>query len=89
MRYQKEILLIQAILLTLVWLSNEYLGHLLTYILVPVFIVILVISIIAEKIERSKVPAYYFNTLGWMILVFFLIYLIFSGISGFSKDWMN
>mgnify|MGYP001374587694 CR=1 FL=1 len=89
MKYQKEILLIQAILLTLIWLINDYLGHLLTYIFVPVFIAILVISLIAEKIERSKVPKYYFTTLVWMILVFVVIYLIFSGISGFSMDWMK
>lgn len=89
MRYQKEILLTQAILLTLLWLTNEYLAHLMTYILVPVFIAILIIALIAEKIERSKVPKYYFLMMGYMIAVFILTYILFNIIYGISGDWIK
>lgn len=55
MKYYKEILVTEAIIFSIFWASNEYLATLLTFIAVPVFGAILIISMIAEKIESSKI----------------------------------
>lgn len=60
MKYAKEILLLEAIIFILFWLNDEYLATMLTFIAVPVFGGILIVSLIAERIEKSKITKDYF-----------------------------
>lgn len=88
MRYFKEIWLVEAIIFSLFWISNEYLATLLTFIAVPVFFGILVVSLIAERIEASKISKDYFLMIGGLAvipaLIFIIIYLVNGGT---SFDW--
>ena len=84
-----EILLFQIIFWAGIWLYDDYLGSLLTVIIVPIFFFILVVAVIADLIERSKVPKIYFVHLALTILVPILIagyvYFAFEG----TYDWVK
>ena len=48
-------MIIEAIAFTALWIIDEYIATLLTFIAVPIFGGILIVSLISEKIERSKI----------------------------------
>lgn len=88
MSYYKEILIIEAIIFTGLWLSSEYIATLMTFIAVPIFSGILIISLIAEKIERSKIQRDYFYLMAGLALIPFVIFIaIFIINNGTSFDW--
>jgi len=55
-----EIFLIQSALYLGLWLYDEYTGLLCSVIFAGIFLAILLVSLIVEKIEPSKVPKSYF-----------------------------
>lgn len=88
MRYYKEILIVEAIIFSIFWASNEYLATLLTFIAVPIFSSILIISLIAEKIESSKIGKLYFILMAGLALVPAIILGVMTVINGgTSFDW--
>jgi hypothetical protein len=70
--------LIQSILITLFWIFNPYLAKLLTAILAPIFLAILIISLIADRIEKSKISNVYYFTLVGLILDLLVIFIFFQ-----------
>jgi hypothetical protein len=87
-KYYKEILIVEAIVFIMFWLSNEYLATLLTFIATPIFTGILIVSLIAEKIERSKISREYFYLMAGLALIPALIFIgIFLANGGTSFDW--
>jgi len=84
-----EISLFQIILYLLLWISNDYLATLVTVILVPIFIGILLVSLVSEMIERSKVPKKYFLFLIVSIIIPILIGLFFLTIYEGQFDWLE
>jgi hypothetical protein len=90
MKYFKEILVIEAIIFILFWINNEYIASLLTFIAVPIFIAVFVVSYIAEKIENSKVNKEYFYLIAGLALVPTIIFIsVFLVNGGTSFDWAN
>ncbi|MBK8349218.1 MAG: hypothetical protein IPL08_16990 [Saprospiraceae bacterium] len=88
MKYYKEILIIEAIIFIAIWIANEYLATLLTFIFIPLFTAILAVSLIAEKIERSKISKNYFYLMAGLALIPLLIFLFISVVNGGSSfDW--
>jgi hypothetical protein len=88
MKYYKEIMIIEAIAFTALWIIDEYIATLLTFIAVPIFGGILMVSLIAEKIERSKIQKEYFFLMAGLAIIPVLIFIgifIFNG--GTSFDW--
>jgi len=71
------------------WLLDEYLASLLTVILVPIFFFILVISLIAEVVERSRVPRswFYIMLISVVIplIIAILVYTLYEG----AFDWLQ
>ena len=59
-----EIFLLQVVLWLGMWLANEYIATLLTLCIGAVVFAVLLIAMIAEFIERSKVPRQYFYIMG-------------------------
>lgn len=55
-----ESLLLQLIVYLLLWLSNEYLATLLSLIFGSICLAILLIALIAEGLERSRIGRRYF-----------------------------
>ena len=62
-----EISLIQTILYSIIWLSNEYLATLLTFAMVPIFLGITFISWLSDLVEASRVGGKYY--LGMMVSI--------------------
>ncbi len=60
-----EIFLAETILYAVLWLSNDYLATLLSVVFVGIFLFVLLISLLAEWIERSGVPRSYY---GFMVI---------------------
>jgi hypothetical protein len=82
MKYYKEIFLIEAIIFLVFWLTYEYLALLLTFIFVPIFFMILLVSFIAEKIESSKISKEYFYLMFGLTFIPILIFIMFYLING-------
>jgi hypothetical protein len=58
-----EIFLLELAVWLGLWLLNDYIATLLTLILVAIVFAILLIALMAEGIERSKVPRKYFQVM--------------------------
>jgi hypothetical protein len=84
-----EIYLAQVIIYCLLWISNPYLATLLTAIIVPILILLLVISLIAEILDRSKVPKSYFIFMLISILIPLLVTLFFYKTTDGIFDWVQ
>lgn len=82
-----EIFLLEVIAWLGLWLLNDYLATLLTLILGAIVSAVLVIALIAEAIERSKVPRRYFYimllSIAAPVCAAGLYLLIFGGELGF------
>lgn len=88
MKYYKEILLLEAILFGLFWITDEYIATLLTFIAVPIFFGIFIVSIIAERIERSKINKEFFYMMAGLALIpAFIFIAMFMINGGTSFDW--
>ena len=83
-----EILLFELIIYLVIWVFNEYLATMLSLIFGTIFLLILLISLIVEWIERSKVPRWYFSLMFMSVLAPILAAVIYLSISG-SMDWME
>lgn len=63
-----EIFLLEVVVWLGLWLSNDYLATLLTLILVAIVLAVLLIALMAEAIERSKVPRRYFYVMALSVI---------------------
>lgn len=59
-----EISLFQVVIYSTIWFIDDYFAILITAILTSIFFAVLIISLITELIEKSRVPRSYFT---WMI----------------------
>jgi len=84
-----ELFVIEFILFALLWLISDYVGTLLSLGVSLTAFFILIISLIAEWIEPSKVPRWYFVfmmvTVFTPLLVGGIMIYIFEG----ELDWMS
>ena len=84
-----EILLIEFIFYTLLWLWNDYIASLVSIILLFIFVGILIVAIISELIEPSKVPRSYFYFMLVSILAPILAALLFVGLMDGQLEWLE
>jgi hypothetical protein len=83
-----EIFLAQIIFYSFLWFVNDYIATLLTVSFTGICIFILIVSIIAEWIEPSKVPRWYFYLMIASILAPIITAIFFLGL-GLGTNWMN
>ena len=84
-----EIFLIQFIIYSILWLWDDYIGSLITVVMIPICFFLLIISLIAELIERSKVPKKYFYFMGISAMAPLVAALIFIFFMGADFEWMS
>lgn len=84
-----EISLVQIIIYCLLWLNNPYLATLLTVIIAPIFGFLLLISLIAEWVERSKVPKWYFKIMFLSFIIPVIVALFFYAANDGYFEWMQ
>jgi hypothetical protein len=86
--YTFEIFLIQIIIYLLLWLWNDFVATLLSLSFAAIGLFILIISLIAELIDRSKVPRWYFYVMILSVITPLMIGSLFMFMKNGSLDWM-
>jgi len=84
-----ELFLIQFIIYSVLWLCDEYLASLFTLVFTAIAIFILAISLMAELIERSKVPQWYFTSMVVSIIAPILAAIVFVYLVGMEFEWLT
>jgi hypothetical protein len=82
------IILFQAVIYSAIWLWNEYVASYLTLIFPGMLLIILVIAFIADLIEPSRIPGWYYGLMIISIIVPILIGGIFYFIYDGRLDWL-
>lgn len=84
-----EILLLEVAIWLAVWLLNDYMAALLTLIVAAIVSAVLVIALLAEAIERSKVPRWYFWVMGLSILAPIISALLYALLFGGKFEFLE
>ncbi len=79
-----EIFLLQTAVWLTLWLTNEWLTKFLTFSVGAMLLAVLVISAIAEMIERSRVPVSYFKVMIISLFSVFAAWGVYAFISASS-----
>ena len=82
-----ELFLLQVVLYSTVFFFNAYIGFLLCLVIGCISTAILILSIILEMIERSRVPLYYFYFMGSAILSPILVLIAFLMFDPNALSW--
>lgn len=81
--------MVQTIVWLALWLLNDYVAALLTLIIGLIVLAVLLIALIAEGIERSKVPGRYFQVMAITILSIFISAVVYVGLLGGRLDFLQ
>jgi len=84
-----EIFLLQTIGWLGLWLLSDYVAALLTLIIGSIVSAVLIFALIAEAIERSKVPKKYFQVMVLSILSIFVAAAIYLTLLGGDLDFLS
>ena len=84
-----EIALVQVIVYAGLWLWNDYIASYMTIVLPAIILAILLISIIVELIEPSRISRKYFVIMGISVVIPLLTGLLFLWISGGRLSWLE
>ncbi|HUR30388.1 MAG TPA: hypothetical protein VMZ69_03090 [Saprospiraceae bacterium] len=74
--------LFEAVVFCLIWLWNEYVATYLTIIFPAIFTIILILSAIADWIEPSRIPSWYYK----LMIISIFIPLLIGGIFFYIYD---
>ena len=83
-----ESMLLQFVIYFLMWQYDAYLGSVVSIIFGSIAFFILVVSIIVELIEPSRVPRWYYSQMTVAILAPIAAFVIFMA-SGGDLYWLN
>jgi len=84
-----EIFLLQTSAWLGLWLLSEYIAALLTLIIGAIVLAVLTIALIAEAIERSRVPKRYFLVMALSILSLAVAAMIYVTLFGGQLDFLT
>ncbi len=82
------ILLLQAVIYSGLWLWNEYVAVYLTLIFPGIIIVILIIAGLADLIEPSRIPGWYYWLMIVSIITPLVIGVVFYSLYQGRLDWL-
>lgn len=84
-----EIFLLETVVWLGLWLLNDYLAALLTLILGAIVSAVLIIALLSEAIERSKVPKQYFQIMAISVLCMIVAAGIYVTLFGGRLDFLT
>lgn len=84
-----EIFLIEFIIYSLLWLWNDYVASMLTVVMTAICFFILIVSLLAELVERSKVPRWYYYFMAISVAAPIIVALTFIYFMGADFEWMS
>lgn len=82
-----EIALMQVVFYGAFWLMSDYTATLLTIVFPIVFLLILIVALFAEMIDKSKTPRWYFKLMLISIIIPILTAIVFVAALGADFDW--
>ncbi len=82
------IILSQAVIYLSIWLWNEYVASYITLIFPAMILVILVLGLIADWIEPSRIPGWYYKIMIISIVIPVLIGVVFYFINDGKIGWL-
>ena len=82
-----EIFLLQVVVYALLWLVSDYTATLVTLLFPLIFLFLLILSLLAELVQKSKVPQWYYWFMLISIIAPILTALLFVFIMGVDFDW--
>jgi hypothetical protein len=83
-----EVLLAEVVIYFLLWLYDDYLATILSVIFGTICLLILIVSIMVEIIEPSKVPRWYFTAMIASILAPAIALGIYFAVGG-ELSWLR
>ena len=84
-----EIFLIQVILYSVIWLTNDYVASYMSVVIPAICAAVLIVAIISEYIEPSRISRKYFWFMGISIATPLLVGALFMAINGGYLEWME
>ena len=84
-----EVFLVEAIVYLLLWMWNDYVATILTLSFTAIALFILLVSLVAELIERSKVPRWYFGLMVISVVTPLIVGVFFMVLKKGGLDWMH
>ena len=84
-----EIFLLETVVWLVMWLLNDYMATLLTLIIGAIVLAVLLLALISEAIERSKVPRKYFFVMGLSVLAPLVAALMYQVLFGGHLNFLS
>ena len=84
-----EIFLLQIMVYLVIWLWNDYVASLISVLVVAICAGVFIVALIAELIEKSKVPKSYFIFMIGSILIPLIVGFVFISLMGGDLDWLQ
>jgi len=84
-----EIFFLEVAVWLALWLLNDYMAALLTLIVSAIVLAVLMVALLAEAIERSKVPRWYFWLMGLSVLAPLVSALCYALIFGGQFEFLS
>lgn len=81
--------LISAFVQISIWLISDYFGYLISLLLIGLSFSVLLIAGIAEIIEKSRLPYWFFPSLIILAVISLLTFIFMGSINGFEFDWQS
>ena len=81
-----ELFLVVVILAFGLWLWDDYIAFLITFILLCILCAVLLVAFLSEKIEKSRVPKRYFQLMWASIVALLVSGMVYALLFGFDLE---
>lgn len=88
-QYMVIIILGQAVIYLSLWLWNEYVASYISLIFPIMIFIILILALIADWIEPSRIPGWYYKVMIISIIIPIIIGAVFYYINNGQIGWLN
>lgn len=76
-----------GLILSLLWFVQDYLASFLCLLIPALALSLMAVSYIAELLEKSNLPFWYYRLMWMLVLIPLILLLIFGSINHFHFDW--
>ncbi len=84
-----EIILFQLLVYSTIYFFNAYVGFLLCVVIPVIALAIVILSVIVEAVERSKVPAKYYQWMITAVICPIIVLILFLLMDPGALAWLN
>ena len=73
----------------LLWMLDDYLGFMISLIVIFLSMAVLLITFITQKVDFRPIPKWYYHVLYCLILIPLIIGIVYLTLFGYTLDWMT